>query len=440
VKKHRVLRCIVKKHRVLWSIVEKQLLCTIWPIWVLLVCLAGGQYTCTDFDLPGAWMTHTFGLAATDGRLYGAHDTPPSSPRPLLAFTDIADSDDESNQELDASSSESEESGAAWSFGSSHYISADEEWTGCETHRTTASLSPSTDEDAAVAADRAHAALARESAPQPFVRTVREYRDLRAPVTTSGRGILSFFAKTTPADVELRRKAAAEMDRETLIEAREKADEKNAMKLQLRRELKREQARNRKRRQRERVKEVKAAAATPQVRRLLTGSTNQSTCSMLSCVQIVHDVLRAENNKLADIAELSRPYRLFKEAARAGRGPRGRKRKHAHAAAALMNWMAPPIWEQILIAGRAAGSKMSPAAIEHYLKLHNPTQFATITAQVIGRWIERPTDGPARWSDKVLTRSRAAAGYAPGGQNTRSGILVRSILCVFHDLCSDLAI
>jgi hypothetical protein len=127
----------------------------------------------------------------------------------------------------------------------------------------------------------------------------------------------------------------------------------------------------------------------------------------------------------SNAAELSRPYRLFKEAARrANNKTRGRKHKHNHVAATLMNWMVPPIWAHILVAGRAVGLNMSPIAIEHYLKVHNPSQFAMITAQVIGRWIECPAHGLPCWTDKVLARMEAAAGYTLAGHVTRSGVLV----------------
>jgi hypothetical protein len=75
-----------------------------------------------------------------------------------------------------------------------------------------------------------------------------------------------------------------------------------------------------------------------------------------------------------------------------------------------MNWMALPIWAKILVASRAVGLNMSPIAIEHYLKVHNPSQFAMITAQVIRRWIECPAHGLPRWTDKVLACTEAAAG------------------------------
>jgi hypothetical protein len=54
----------------------------------------------------------------------------------------------------------------------------------------------------------------------------------------------------------------------------------------------------------------------------------------------------------------------------------------------------------------------------------DPTSFAHLTEQVVGRWVDRTAkiNGISKWSDAVL--ARAAAGNSPGGHSTRTGILV----------------
>lgn len=67
---------------------------------------------------------------------------------------------------------------------------------------------------------------------------------------------------------------------------------------------------------------------------------------------------------------------------------------------------------------------MSPKAIVDLLRARNPVQFARLTPQVIGRWIEHPKNTAPRWSNKVL--ERVQMGNKPHGLVTRSGILVRT--------------
>jgi hypothetical protein len=47
-----------------------------------------------------------------------------------------------------------------------------------------------------------------------------------------------------------------------------------------------------------------------------------------------------------------------------------------------------------------------------------------LTEQVIGRWIDRAAqeEGISKWKDSVL--AEVEKGNAPGGQSTRTGILV----------------
>jgi len=125
------------------------------------------------------------------------------------------------------------------------------------------------------------------------------------------------------------------------------------------------------------------------------------------------------------LAELSRPRRQFKEDEKKKRKPQGRKRTHNQETAQRMNWFQPFIWTDIEEAARRAGKPWQPRAITKEAKHINPKTFATLTEQVVGRWIDRDAHnkrGIWKWKDAVL--EEVAHGNAPGGQSTRSGILV----------------
>jgi hypothetical protein len=54
--------------------------------------------------------------------------------------------------------------------------------------------------------------------------------------------------------------------------------------------------------------------------------------------------------------------------------------------------------------------------------------FLRLIEQVIGRWIDREAqaEGISKWKDSVL--AEVQKGNAPGGQSTRAGILVSSVV------------
>jgi hypothetical protein len=63
----------------------------------------------------------------------------------------------------------------------------------------------------------------------------------------------------------------------------------------------------------------------------------------------------------------------------------------------------------------------------------NPKTFEGLTEQVVGRWIDRDAynkRGIWKWKDAVL--EEVAHGNAPGGQTTRSGILVSGVETMHH--------
>jgi hypothetical protein len=90
-----------------------------------------------------------------------------------------------------------------------------------------------------------------------------------------------------------------------------------------------------------------------------------------------------------------------------------------------MNWRQPFIWSDIERAALRAGKPWQPRRIMKEAKRINPTTFAALTEQVVGRWIDRDAyreKGIWKWKDSIL--AEVAHGNAPRGQSTRSGILV----------------
>jgi hypothetical protein len=125
------------------------------------------------------------------------------------------------------------------------------------------------------------------------------------------------------------------------------------------------------------------------------------------------------------VAEESRPQRNYKENARKRNKPCGRKRLHGPTKSKLTNWFSPFLWSQIETAAEQAGKPWSPREITQREKLLNKKAFEKLTEQVVGQWIdpEAKEEGISRWKDSVL--ANVERGNAPGGGNTRVGILVR---------------
>ena len=125
------------------------------------------------------------------------------------------------------------------------------------------------------------------------------------------------------------------------------------------------------------------------------------------------------------VAEASRPRRDYKEDSRKRNKPCGRKRLHAPTKSKLTNWFSPFLWSQIETAVQQAGKPWSPREITWRAKLLNKKMFEKLTEQVVGRWIypKAMEEGISQWKDSVL--AHVECGNAPGGGNTRVGILVR---------------
>ncbi|VDB96549.1 unnamed protein product [Peniophora sp. CBMAI 1063] len=122
-------------------------------------------------------------------------------------------------------------------------------------------------------------------------------------------------------------------------------------------------------------------------------------------------------------AQVSRPYRHFKIDASADLSKRGRKRTRADSDARKINCTNQLLFEQICSAARDCGPWMRPAEIVKCLQRRNPRDFAALTPQVLGRYIERPLDSFPHWRPEVLRRVEARGGMRPGVQSHHCGVL-----------------
>ncbi|VDC03285.1 unnamed protein product [Peniophora sp. CBMAI 1063] len=125
----------------------------------------------------------------------------------------------------------------------------------------------------------------------------------------------------------------------------------------------------------------------------------------------------------ASTAERSRPLRAFNIDLCASNASCGRKRLHEDKAAKTTNWTNALLFEQIKQAAYESGPRMRVSEILKILQRRNPTDFATLTPQVLGRYIERPPNALPYFKASVLKRVARKGGAKPGGQNTRSGFL-----------------
>jgi hypothetical protein len=126
----------------------------------------------------------------------------------------------------------------------------------------------------------------------------------------------------------------------------------------------------------------------------------------------------------SSIAEDSRPRHQYKEDARGKCKLIGRKQIHDFKTSKRVNWQSPFLWSQIEDAARRAGRPWSPRTITEQAKKANPKSFKTLTEQVVGWWIdpEGKRLGISRWKESVLEMVKK--GNSPGGDSTRTGILV----------------
>jgi hypothetical protein len=97
------------------------------------------------------------------------------------------------------------------------------------------------------------------------------------------------------------------------------------------------------------------------------------------------------------------------------------------------NWFHPMLWSQIQLAAGHAGKPWKPRAILKQLQKSNSKDFHRLTEQVIGRWMDRDENNKRvlKWKDSVL-ENVAHRGNAPGGHNTRCGVLVSLLFRTYH--------
>ena len=141
---------------------------------------------------------------------------------------------------------------------------------------------------------------------------------------------------------------------------------------------------------------------------------------------------------ILSVAETSQPHCAVQDDQRPdGSGP-GHKHVHAAVDAVRVNWQNPILWPTILRAALSVGHGMSPLEITTQVKHIDPINFASITPQVISRWIDRTGSKPM-WKASTLTR--AIRGNLPSNMTTCYNILtpypniVESIVDLLHKLC-----
>jgi hypothetical protein len=137
------------------------------------------------------------------------------------------------------------------------------------------------------------------------------------------------------------------------------------------------------------------------------------------------DFDRSSSNQTNTTAELSHPRRQYKEDSKSKNKPQGCKRAKSKTDSMQINWKTPFLWSQIEMAALQAGTPWKPHDIAIQAKLLDPIAFASLTEQVVGRWIDRhaQAEGISKWKDTVL--AGVENGNAPSGQSTRARILVR---------------
>lgn len=128
------------------------------------------------------------------------------------------------------------------------------------------------------------------------------------------------------------------------------------------------------------------------------------------------------------MAEVSRPYRQFKEDSKKNKKTTGCKRleKNKQKKSKLTNWFHPLLFPQIVIAAARAGKPWRPRTIVREARKLNMGAFWKLTEQVVGSWIDKDAkkQGVSKWKESVIKNVEHGKGNAPGGHNTRSGILV----------------
>ena len=110
-------------------------------------------------------------------------------------------------------------------------------------------------------------------------------------------------------------------------------------------------------------------------------------------------------------AEVSRPYRQFKDKQREKKKKTGRPRTKDPTEAKYVNWMAPHLWPQIDAAARAVGYPWSPLEIVRRLQRTSPILFNRLRPQRICDWRDLSVRDRLVWKPSVLEQVKK--GFAP---------------------------
>jgi hypothetical protein len=131
------------------------------------------------------------------------------------------------------------------------------------------------------------------------------------------------------------------------------------------------------------------------------------------------------------MAEASRPNRQIKRAKKMARQQVDEPQKE-YKRAVRTNWYDPLVW-RVIEEEVAKFNVWSPKAILAALQRRDWRGFKTLTTQVIGRWMDRDSNGKrrSRWSAETLERvKQCVEARALDKKPTRCGILVSNILIV----------
>lgn len=228
-------------------------------------------------------------------------------------------------------------------------------------------------------------------------------------------GLMKWFTRSSPEDYRAHAKKVDAMIDEG-IEEYESIQKIGAER------CKREQREQGKMRQQKHRQKVYAAEITRGIRSPGGTKRRQQSCFNTS----LEDINRKSG---LSVAELTRPYRTFKEKQRRmKKHPQGRKQIHGPRPTTYHNWHTPFLWNQIVRAAShpSVGWKMSSSQIVSLLKQRDPTSFARLSRTTVEGWIDR-SGGRPTWSARALQKANDGNDPGLGNKGGRQGIFVRLI-------------
>jgi hypothetical protein len=142
---------------------------------------------------------------------------------------------------------------------------------------------------------------------------------------------------------------------------------------------------------------------------------------------LLEDITTSNLKSELSVAELSRPYRAFKEKHHLKKKqPQGRKQTCARRPATYHNWHTPFLWSQIVNAAHhpSVGWQMSSLQIVLVLKKCDPITFAGLSRTTVEAWIDC-SNGRPKWSARALQKASYGNDPGLGNKGGRRGIFVR---------------